>query len=93
MVNEHAFTTYTCSIDKDAFDKPIVSNVKSIMEPFLISCNSFVFKRKTHRILAYKKTHLQLPGQKYSKDRMNFERKSLKTQSLGLNTTVYHLPQ
>ncbi|KAG2198722.1 hypothetical protein INT47_005407 [Mucor saturninus] len=23
MVNEHAFTTYTCSIDKDAFDKPI----------------------------------------------------------------------
>jgi hypothetical protein len=26
MVNEDAFTNYTCSIDKDAFDKPIVSN-------------------------------------------------------------------
>lgn len=25
MVNEDAFTNYTCSIDKDAFDKPIVS--------------------------------------------------------------------
>lgn len=29
MVNEQAFTTYTCSIDKDAFDKPIVSYTKT----------------------------------------------------------------
>jgi hypothetical protein len=69
MVNEDQFTVYTCSIDKDENNKPLVGpGMNTGYTGILISSFfffSFALKQKTRQMLLYKKIHQLRHGLKY----------------------------